>query len=397
MLPDTRCEMPDTRREVRDDGIAFVSSSREGCPIMKEKTSMLKISHNVWALCLLTIPLLWACGEQAPLESDEIVRPVKVMAVGAGDGGGARSFPGSVQATDQVDLSFRVDGPLITFPINEGDLVKKGQVLARIDPRDYRIRLDAARAHMERTDADFRRYAALYEKDAVSKAQLDQARAARDVARADLDDAEAALADTSLRAPFSARVGETFVENFQDVVAKEAILSLVNITSVDVLVDIPENLIARFRGTQDGIRLTVTFDAAPGRAFDAKVKEVAAQADPKTQTFRITITLPQPEGINALPGMTAGVTRHAAAGEAQPIAVPAVAVFADESGRSFVWVVDPGGNTVGRRSVETGDLTGTDSVEIAAGLSAGEVIAISAASRLRDGMEIKPVEEVSGL
>jgi RND family efflux transporter MFP subunit len=326
-----------------------------------------------------------------------VVRPVKVMEVGAGEGDSTRTFPGSVQATDQVDLSFRVGGPLIRFPVKEGNLVRKGQALAHIDPRDFRIQLDAARAHMERTDADFRRYAALYEKDAVSKAQLDQARAARDVARAALEDAEAALDDTHLRAPFSARVGATFVENFQEVAAKEPILSLVNVASVDILVDIPENLMARFRQEQIDGRLTVSFDAAPGRAFDATVKEVSVQADPRTQTFRITITLPQPEGINALPGMTASVTRHAAPGEYRPIVAPAVAVIADESGRSYVWVVDPEANTVSRRSVETGALTGTDSVVIASGLSSGELIAISAASRLRDGMEIKPVEEVSGL
>ncbi len=358
---------------------------------------MLNRTHCVWALCLVLLPFLSACSEPAPPEAAQVVRMVKVMEVGAGDSLGARSFPGFVEATDQVDLSFRVAGPLVEFPVNEGDLVKKGQTLAQIDPRDFRIQLDAARAHMERTDADFRRYAALYEKDAVSKAQLDQARAARNVAQAALEDAEAALDDTHLRAPFSARVGATFVENFQEVAAKEKILSLVNVTSVDILVDIPENLVARFREEQRDSPLTVSFDAAPGRAFDTTVKEVSAQADPRTQTFRITFTLPQPEGINVLPGMTAIMTRHVAPGEHRPIVVPAVAVISDESGRSFVWTVDPELNTVSRRSVETGVLTGTDSVEINSGLESGELIAISAASRLRDGMEINPVEEVSGL
>ena len=358
---------------------------------------MLNKTHCVWAFCLILLPLLSACSEKAPPELEEVVRPVKVMIVGTGAGIGGRTFPGSVQATGQVDLSFRVGGPLIEFPVMEGDLVAKGQVLARIDPRDFHITLNAARAQLERTDADFRRYSALYEKDAVSKAQLDQARAAREVARASFDDAEAALDDANLRAPFAARVGATFVENFQDVVAKDAILSLVDVTSVDVLVDIPENLVASFRPEMIDSPLTVSFDAAPGKEFEVKVKEIAAQADPRTQTFRATVTLPQPEGVNVLPGMTADVTRHAAPDESQPIVVPAVAVMADAAGRPYIWLVDSASNTLSRRMVETGALTGSDSLEIVSGLSSGELIAISAASRLRDGMKIQPVEEVSGL
>jgi len=348
-------------------------------------------------LILGAITLLCGCGGKAPAEREPVVRPVKVMVVGGEAEIGGRSFPGRVQASDQVDLSFRVDGPLIEFPVGEGDLVRRGRLVARIDPRDFRIRLDAARAEMERTDADFRRYTALYEKDAVSRAQLDQARAARDVARAVLDDAEAALEDTYLKAPFTARVGETFVENYQDVQAKEPILSLVEVTRVEIEVDIPENLIARFRASEGIGRMTARFDAAPDREFDATITEIAAQADPRTQTFRATLSLPQPEGINVLPGMSAIVVRYPPPGEEIRIVVPAVAVFADEAGVSHVWVVEEGSNAVKSRRVTTGDLTGTDSIVISGGLAPGETIAISATTKLRGGMTIHPVEEVSGL
>ena len=107
---------------------------------------MSKNTHRVWALCLVLLPLLSACSKPLPPEAPQVVRPVKVMEVGAGEGDSTRTFPGSVQATDQVDLSFRVGGPLIQFPVKEGDLVRKGQALAHIDPRDFRIQLDAARA-----------------------------------------------------------------------------------------------------------------------------------------------------------------------------------------------------------------------------------------------------------
>jgi len=362
-----------------------------------EETTMRRSSVRGFAIAAIGVSMvLSGCGRKDVVEREPAVRAVKVVTVG-GDSAQSRSFPGRVEASDQVDLSFRVGGPLIEFPVLEGDFVKKGQLAARIDPRDYRIRLDAARAEVERTDADFRRYSALYEKDAVSKAQLDQALAARDVARAQEEDAEANLGDTFLRAPFSGRIAETFVENFQDVTAKEPILSLVNVTQVEIVIDVPENLVARFKAVQRDSRFAARFDAAPGREFETRVSEVATQADPRTQSFRVTFALPQPEGVNVLPGMTANVMRYPPPGEAVEIVVPAVAIFADEAGSPHTWVVDRTTGKIERRPVRTGDLAENDSIVVLEGLAPGEDVAVSGVSRLRDGMTVRSIEEVSGL
>ena len=362
-----------------------------------EETTMRKSSVRGFAIAAIGVSVvLSGCGRDKVVERAPVVRAVKVVTVG-GDSAQSRAFPGMVEASDQVDLSFRVGGPLIEFPVLEGDFVTKGQMAARIDPRDYRIRLDAARAEVERAEADFRRYSALYEKDAVSKAQLDQALAARDVARAQEEDAAANLDDTYLRAPFSGRIAEAFVENFQDVTAREPILSLISVTQVKIVVDIPENLVARFKATQRESRFVARFDAAPGQEFAARPSEVATQADPRTQSFRVTFTLPQPEGINVLPGMTATVVRYPPPGESIEIVVPAVAIFADETGSPHVWIVDRATGAVERRSVRTGKLSDTDSIVVLEGLVLGEDVAVSAVSRIRDGMTVRPIEEVSGL
>jgi len=365
--------------------------------MFNEETTMRKSSVRGPAIVAIGLIVVFSgCGRKEIVEREPVVRAVKVVTVAGDSGSQERSFPGRVQASDQVDLSFRVDGPLIELP-DEGDFVSKGKLIARIDPRDYRIRLDAARAEVDRTDADFRRYSALYEKDAVSKAQLDQALAARDVARALAEGAEADLGDTSLRAPFSGRVAETFVENFQDVKAKESILSLINANQVEIVIDVPENIVGRFRAVMLDSRFAARFDAAPGREFETRVNEVATQSDPRTQTFRVTFSLPQPEGVNVLPGMTANVRRYAPPGEYVEIVVPAIAIFADEAGSPHVWVVDRKTGRVERRSVRTGELTETDSIVVLEGLVPGEDIAVSAVSQLRDGMTVRPVKEVSGL
>jgi RND family efflux transporter MFP subunit len=336
------------------------------------------------------------CGREAPVERAPVVRPVKLLKVGVGAEGG-RSFPGRVRAADQVDLAFRVGGPLIALPVVEGMDVGKGQVVARIDPRDYEIALASAQAERERTEADFRRYSSLYEKEAVSQAQLDQARAARDVARAALEDAEASLRDTTLRAPFSARVGERFVENFQDVRAKERIVSLVNIKDIEIVVDVPQALLAAVDSSDAEVDATARFDTAPDREFSLEVDEVAAQADPRTQTYRVTFAMPQPEGVNILPGMTATVVGTGPGMRwDQEIVVPAVAVFSDEASRSHVWIFDEVSRTVSSRPVSLGDLRGDDSVVITDGLDTGEQVAVTAVSRLREGMEIRPLSELEG-
>jgi multidrug efflux system membrane fusion protein len=354
-------------------------------------------NNSTWMrglVVLIATLALCSCGSEPVVEQAPVIRPVKTMVVGGYDGAGERNFPGRVVATNQVDLSFRVGGPLITFPVVEGDWVRKGQVVTRIDPRDFEIALTSARAEFERARADFERMAALYEKEAIPETQLDQARAARDMAAASVENAEANLADTSLRAPFGGLVGATFVENFQDVRPRERVLSLVDVSRLKIEVDIPELIMARAREGME-VGLVARFEAAPEREFELTVEEVATQADPATQTYRATLGMETPKDLTVLPGMTATVVLTVAVsgeGEAASV-IPAAAIFADENKGTFLWVVDRESMTVSRRAVTTGQLTGSDRISIVDGLEPGEMIAVSAVSRLEDGMEIRSLNE----
>lgn len=351
----------------------------------------LKSLAGLAALIIINVSTLFGCAEPDQPVPPAQARPVKTLVV---SGGAAREaiFPARVAAVNQVDLAFRVGGPLVSFPVREGRLVRRGQELAQIDSRDFQIRLDSAQAQLERAEADFRRFSALYEKEAVSEAQLDQSRAARDVARSQVEDSRAALDDTRLKAPFTALVGERFVENFQDVQAKQPILSLVDVSSVDIVFDVPESVLATVQRDVNR-RLIARFDTAPGQDFDLRLKEIAAQADPRTQTYRVTFTMPQPSTLNILPGMTAYV--HASADEsegASRVLVPALAVFGDDGGRPSVWIVKDD-LTVERRSVTTGEVSGNDRIEIQDGLSDGDRIAVTATALLKEGMKIRLLDE----
>jgi len=342
----------------------------------------------------LLLPILIACKGEKEEEPAQVVRPVKTMVLGAGGEVGL-TYPGSVQGTQRSNLSFRVAGPLIELPIKEGDWIEKGQLLARIDPRDFRIALNEAKAKYIEAVADYNRYKELYERDAVPLADLDVRRAKRDTAKARMDDAASALSDTYLKAPYSGFIGTRFVVNYEYVRAQQNIASLQDISKIEIEVDLPENLMATARGDQEGGELFATFQTAPGRKFPLEVKEVAAQADPRTLTYRITFIMPQPEGINVLPGMTAQVHARgsAEANEEYPkFIVPAYAVFAADDGTERVWIIDQQDNTVHQREVKVGSVTGKEGIEILDGIKPGEIIALTGVTALREGMKVRPME-----
>lgn len=357
----------------------------------------MKTFRWLWTAALVAGLLMsFGCGDKAEEEAP-VVRPVKSMVVGDVLSG-SRSFPGRVEASDRVDLSFRVSGPLIELPIERGVEVKKGQLLARIDPRDYRIALDEARAAFNKAEADYLRYQNLYEKDAVSVSELDLHRAQRDVAKARLDDAQSNLDYTYLRAPFTGIIGDRYVQNFEEVQVNQTICSVHDINFLDIVVDIPEHLIANVGNiTPADLDIIARFEAAAGMDFPVSFKEVAAQADPATQTYELRVTMPQPDAISVLPGMTAEViARGTRSGDSEEreFTIPVSAVFPDKEGAGqAVWVIDSGDMTVHRREVTLGAVTGSGSVEVMSGLRAGERIVLAGVSHLREGMEVRLMEE----
>lgn len=345
-------------------------------------------------IAFVALPLaLLGCGEEAPEELPPVVRPVKTMVVG-GEQKAELSFPGTTQGSERSVLSFRVAGPLIQLPVNEGDQVRRGALLARIDPVDFEIAVAEAKAAYQKAAADYDRYKRLYEREAVPLADVELGRAQRDVAKARLDQAEVNLGYTWLKAPYSGWVGRKYVENYESVQAKEPILTLQNLDTIEVVVNIPENIMAQM-GAGPQVTTVARFDAAPGEEFPLTFKEATAEADAETQTYQVTLSMAQPESISVLPGMTAQVVARTsvsvekAEGGSVGFAVPALAVFANEAGQAQVWVVDTAAMTVHLRQVQAGEPTGERDVWIVDGLQAGETIAVTAVQELVEGDEIR--------
>ena len=345
-------------------------------------------------LALATMLYLAGCGgdSEPAATAPPLVRPVKSMRLPE-RAGTTRTFPGTVRATHRVDLAFNVPGKLIALPVREGEHVAEGQVLARLDPKDYEAAVQAARAEYDKALADFQRARELIAKDYVSQADYDQAVAQKEVAASRLDRANKALEEATLRAPFEGVVAQRYVENFTDVRARQPILSLQDTRDLEIVVDVPEDVVALYRAALP-LTLTARFSALPEREVPVTLREFAAQADPITRTYRVVFALPEVEDANLLPGMTAEVTLRLDQAEAgSPVFILPASALLEADGKAWVWVIDPETHEVHRRPVEI-ERPLPDRVVVRRGLRPGEHIATAGAHTLEEGRVVRPVTEI---
>lgn len=357
----------------------------------------MRLKHVPLTLFILITMLISGCGEKESATTKPLVRPVKTMVLGGEAATVRRQFPGKVRASNRVDLSFQVSGQIIELPIKEGQKMNKGDLIGRLNEKDYRSNLRAAEANFSKSKANLERANELIIKNFISKLDYDRIKAQYGVNQSELQKARKALNDTSLVAPFGGVIAKQLVQNFQDIRAKQAIVSFQDPSSLEIVVDVPERLVAK--GKDEGVTtLFAKFDAVPNQQYELQIKEFATEADEKTQTFEYVLGLAQPDDANILPGMTATVHAEkqlaAESTQSSGIVIPYAAVFSDDAGVSHVWVVDQN-NTVHKRKVVTGELTGTGDIRISSGLQPGEMIAVTAVNTLREGMEIRPVEKVT--
>lgn len=361
--------------------------------------------HRAAALiCALTAGVLAGC-EQEPVAEEVSVRPVRYAQVQAQRGLQTRTFSGVARAERETDMSFRVAGTVILRPVNIGDFVANGQLVAALDDTDYQVRVDEARAGIARAEAELRnaqaryeRTRALYENQTASRSDLDAARAAAESAQAQLRAAsqqlEAArlqLSYTRLVAPEQCAVAQTFVEINQNVSSGQPVLRLNCGECGEVVVSIPETEISR---VVEGSSVDVRFDALPDEIVAGVVQEVAVATGPASTTYPVTVGLQ--ERCDAVrSGMAADVAfAFRSAGPEGSLVVPYVSVGEDDAG-NFVFVLERDADDrlfARRRTVEVGAPT-PEGLLIENGLTEGELIATAGVRRLKDDQQVRLLGE----
>lgn len=204
------------------------------------------------------------------------------------------------------------------------------------------------------------------------------------------------LQDTTLRAPYDGVIAERFVEEGQNVTAKQPVVRFQDVEEIEIVVDVPEAVMAAEIQRADIVELLASVSGAPGTQFPVRIREIAQVADPVTRTFKVRTAAKAPEGIRALPGMTGSVTvNYRRAGIlGNRILVPVSAVAKRDSGDQVVWVMAADG-VVSPRVVKVGGISGGE-IEITEGLQPGDRIALAGVSFLREGMKVRDLGNALG-
>lgn len=352
-------------------------------------------------LSLTTAPalalVLTACGGNEPEVTEPVSRPVKIFTVEGISDAATRDFPGSVRASQRADLAFRVGGVINEMLVREGESVSKGQLLAKLDPTDFKITLEDRQATFDNAERNFTRAKELIVDGNISKLDFDRMEANFKTSSAALSAARQDLEYTELKAPFDGVIGQRDVENFEEIMAKQTIFRFQNTDVLDILIDLPESLVRSLNtgrevpqpGSETGksIVSTARFEGRGDAVFPLLVKEVATKADDQTQTFRVTLSMNSPDNFRVLPGMTATVRVDFSAVMDDDTAkwVPINAVQADSELDARIWVLDDSTMTVSSRPVKIGRMSGRR-IEVLDGLRGGEEIVAVGAPYLAEGM-----------
>ncbi len=341
-------------------------------------------------VCLFVLtPFLTACDSKPP-EKAEIIRPIPAMKIGESQKVSGRKFPGKAKATQEANLAFDVSGKLVERPVDIGSVVKKGDVIARLNPTDFNAKVKSNKAELKKAKQNFERGKELIKKDFISEREYDRLEAAVDVAEANLAIAQKALSDSVIKAPFGGRISNTYVENFQAVLAKKPIVRLLDTSQIEMVVQVPENLISKVSFIED---IKVTYDTFPDETLSATIKEISNEASSTTRTYPVTLIMPQHDDIEVLPGMagtaTGTLVMPGSTEDLEQLVVPIQAVFTpDTEKQDHVWVIDEKSGSVQLRAVQTGQLT-QSGIQIVDGLQKGEWVAIAGIHTLREEQKVR--------
>ena len=327
--------------------------------------------------------LFHACGGKDTQDKQEL--SVSTSQVTALPQNGNKEFPFIARPFRTSELSFRVGGPIDRFDVYAGNRYERGNIIAEIDPRDFRIRKERAEAVYRQSKAEFERIEALYRKENISASTYEKAKADYISAKTAFDTAVCELEDTRLTAPFTGYVGEVYIEKFQDVKATQPVVSLIDIHQLRIEIYVPQEIAY---AAQSSDSIGICFDAIPGQTYRAKVIEVSKGTTRNNLSYLLTAILPN-EGGKLLAGMSGkAILDTPQAESAAGFRISQAALCHRPSTGDYVWVVNPATSQVSRRKVTVAKLLPDGLVQIADGLQIGETLATSGLRFLSDGMKV---------
>ena len=331
--------------------------------------------------------LLAGCGAQPQTKPAPSGRIDTVETAGAYE---ILEFPGRVKAAEEVNLAFKVSGTLQRIHASDGAFVRRGELVAEMDPRDYELQLQAVEGEYRRIRAEAERIIALYDQHVATADAYDKARYGLQQITAKYENARNQLADTKLYAPFDGYVKHRRFDPPTVVAAGMPVVTFLSDKHPEIEIFVPASTYVR-RG--EIVSFAAAFDFLRDRKIPLRLLHIGPEAN-ANQLYAVRLALPA-EGTGAVtPGMNAAVevvVRHET--EQTPSRIPASALFRHDDA-SCVWICREDG-TVVRRRVEVAQLHTDGTATIVRGLASGERIVTTGVHHLTEGERVDPLPEPS--
>lgn len=355
--------------------------------------------RSALAICLLVLTGLTACDDDVEAPRDEVVRAIKHMTLGDRAGQQERRIAGVVAASLSTNIAFETSGQIVEVLRDPGDAVTEGDLVARLDPEPYQLRVTEAQNNLAQAQASLDDAQKKFEQQRRLRQQGFATQTAFDSAEATLRSAEGAvgvsqtqveianrdLAKTDLRAPFDGVVARRLVDVFEEVTGGTAIYAIQTASDDKVEASLPETLVNTI---SLGAEVEVSFPPLGGASVMGTLDEISPQSG-DGNSFPIKVVLE-----NTPPGLRAGMSaelifRFASAATGTAFSVPIAAILPNPAGDedAAVFVYDPGTQTLVKRQVTVVNVI-DNQLQIVGNLASGEVIATAGVSFLHDGMRV---------
>jgi RND family efflux transporter MFP subunit len=344
---------------------------------MRKQTLPLLIALIVVAISMVSCGSKEEAKQAAP-------RYVKVEQLGTSMSEQELVFHGQLKEKKEVEAAFKVGGQVYNLLVDEGDYVRKNQVIARIDPRDYKINLQSAEAQYKQLDGEYARYQELYKKNKLPINTLERLEAGYLAAKSAFEAAENALADTELKAPFDGYVYRRQISNFENVTPGQPIFALLDVSHLEVSFGLPESKVNKAKKFSK-----ITVDVANADAYDvpATILSVNEKAN-GNDMFDVRLMVNNSKENEMKPGMSAKVRVTMSTGNDHTIIIPIESVF-EKEGKKFVWVYNKSNNKVESQEVLVKMIENRGTISVTSGLKGNESVVVAGVHSLTENQEVR--------
>lgn len=340
---------------------------------------------NIALLTLLLAGLLLtACGKKKE-EAKQVPFVKTTAALGLGDSD-MLTFPGKTKSVEDVNVAFRVSGPIRKVYVKEGDYVRRGQLIAEMDPRDYRVQLSATQAEYEQIKADAERVIALYNEGNTTASNYDKARYGLQQITEKLANHRNQLADTKLYAPISGYIQKRLHSDGETISAGMPVVSMFSSADTEIEIFVPASDYAK---RDQLVSAFCSFEVVPDENFPLEISSYSKEAN-ASQLYSVRFKIAGSYDRSKItPGMTTMVyVRYNANDADKTVKVPTSAVNHKE-GKTVVFVCDEKAGVVHERTITVGKIDLHGNIEVKEGIKTGENVVTSGVRFLQDGQKVR--------